>query len=122
VFASSPDLAAFVEQLPTARGHAPGGLPTGRGRVPGGARGRVAQREPVAEALAGAQRYAEQWLAEGGGARVTRTDAWRDRLAALSPRQLPLLPKILAAFLVVLALATVLTQLFETRLVRAEAG
>jgi signal transduction histidine kinase len=51
---------------------------------------------------------------------VTRTDAWRDRLAALSPRQLPLLPKILVAFLVVLALATVLTQLFETRLVRAE--
>jgi signal transduction histidine kinase len=51
---------------------------------------------------------------------VTRADGWRGRLAALSPRQLPLLPKILAAFLIVLALATLLTQLFETRLVRQQ--
>jgi signal transduction histidine kinase len=51
---------------------------------------------------------------------VTRADGWRGRVAALSPRQLPLLPKILAAFLVVLALATLLTQLFETRLVREQ--
>jgi signal transduction histidine kinase len=45
---------------------------------------------------------------------------WRERVAALSPRPLPLRLKILAAFLVVLALATLLTQLFESRLVRAQ--
>ncbi len=51
---------------------------------------------------------------------MTSTVGWRERVAALSPHQLPLLPKILAVFLVVLALATLLTQLFETRLVRAQ--
>jgi signal transduction histidine kinase len=45
---------------------------------------------------------------------------WRARVAVLSPHRLPLLPKILGAFLVVLATATLLTQLFETRLVRAQ--
>jgi signal transduction histidine kinase len=49
---------------------------------------------------------------------VSRTGGWRARAATLSPHRLPLLPKILLAFLVVLAIATLLTQLFETRMVR----
>jgi signal transduction histidine kinase len=51
---------------------------------------------------------------------VRRLGSWRERIAVLRPQDLPLLPKILAAFLMVLALAIALTQLFETRMIRSQ--
>lgn len=69
VFASSPDLAAFVELLPTAEVMPLVAYPQVAAAFREALEDAVAQREPVAEALAGAQRYAERWLAEGGGAR-----------------------------------------------------
>jgi multiple sugar transport system substrate-binding protein len=66
VFASSPDLAAFVAQLPTAEVMPLVAYPQVAAAFREALEDAVAQREPVADALAGAQRYAEQWLAEGG--------------------------------------------------------
>ncbi len=69
LFASSPDLAAFVELLPTAEVMPLVAYPQVAAAFREALEDAVAQREPVADALAGAQRYAERWLAEGGGAR-----------------------------------------------------
>jgi multiple sugar transport system substrate-binding protein len=69
VFASSPDLAAFVELLPTAEVMPLVAYPPVAAAFREALEDSIAQREPVAEALAGAQRYAERWLAEGGGDR-----------------------------------------------------
>jgi multiple sugar transport system substrate-binding protein len=69
IFASSPDLAAFVALLPTAEVMPLVAYPPVAAAFREALEDAVAQREPVAEALEGAQRYAERWLAEGGGAR-----------------------------------------------------
>jgi multiple sugar transport system substrate-binding protein len=69
VFASSADLAAFVELLPTAEVMPLVAYPPVAAAFREALEDAVAQREPVADALAGAQRYAEEWLAGGGGAR-----------------------------------------------------
>jgi multiple sugar transport system substrate-binding protein len=69
VFASSPDLAAFVELLPTAEVMPLVAYPQVAAAFREALEDAVAQREPVTDALAGAQRYAERWLAEEGGAR-----------------------------------------------------
>jgi multiple sugar transport system substrate-binding protein len=68
IFASSPDLAAFVELLPTAEVMPLVAYPPVAAAFREALEDALAQREPVAEALAGAQRYAERWLAEEGGA------------------------------------------------------
>jgi multiple sugar transport system substrate-binding protein len=66
VFASSPDLAAFVELLPTAEVMPLVAYPQVAAAFREALEDAVAQREPVADALAGAQRFAERWLAEEG--------------------------------------------------------
>jgi multiple sugar transport system substrate-binding protein len=69
VFASSPDLAGFVALLPTAEVMPLVAYPQVAAAFREALEDAVAQREPVPEALAGAQRYAEEWLAERGGDR-----------------------------------------------------
>jgi multiple sugar transport system substrate-binding protein len=69
VFASSPDLAAFVEQLPTARVMPLVAYPEVAAAFGEALEDIVAQRESVEEALAEAQQYADQWLAGRSGQR-----------------------------------------------------
>lgn len=67
VFASSPDLAAFVQLLPTAEVMPLIAYPQVAAAFREALEDAVAQRETVADALAGAQAFAERWLADQGG-------------------------------------------------------